>query len=76
MLLHAVVVGVVVYLAYYLILQHDMTLLPLVSGVFMICMVIPEIIYPAYCGSVVDAVLAILLIAASSLFFYERAHVE
>ncbi|MBP6869987.1 CPBP family intramembrane metalloprotease [Candidatus Babeliales bacterium] len=76
MLLHAVVVGTVVFVAYYLVLQHDMTLLPLVSGVFMICMVIPEIIDPAYCGSAFDGLIAIVLIIASSLFFYERSHVE
>lgn len=76
MLLHAFVLGLVVYTVYYLILQYDMTLLPLVCGVFIAWMVIPEILFPAYCGASFDGLIAIVAVMISSFFFYKRSHLE
>ncbi len=76
MLLHGVIIGCIVYGIYYLLLKYDMTLLPLVFGAFMICMIIPELFYPSYVGAVWDASMAIVSIAWIACYFYERAHQE
>ena len=76
MLLHGVIMGCIVYGIYYLLLRYDMTLLPLSFGFFMVCRIIPELLCPAYVGARFDACIAIGLIIAVALFFYERAHQE
>ncbi|MDP3787844.1 MAG: CPBP family intramembrane metalloprotease [Candidatus Chromulinivorax sp.] len=76
MLLHGVIIGCVVFGIYYLLLQYDMTLLPLTFGVFMIGQIIPELLYPSYVGAFADGWMAIVSILWISWFFYERAHQE
>ncbi|MBV8660601.1 MAG: hypothetical protein JO129_00430, partial [Candidatus Dependentiae bacterium] len=76
MLAHGLIIGCVVFGIYYLLLRFDMTLLSLFFGSFIICSIIPELIYPSYVGASFDALVAIGFIIAVSLFFYERAHQE
>ena len=76
MLMHGVIIGCVVYGIYYLLLKYDMTLLPLIFGAFMVCMIIPELVCPSYVGIVRDALIGILSIAGVALFFYNKAHQE
>ncbi len=76
MVLHGLIIGCMVYAIYYLILRYDMTLLPLTFGMFTIFRIIPELLYPSYIGASQDACIAIILIAAVALFFYDRAHQE
>lgn len=76
MFLHGIVIGLVLYAIYYLILKYDMTLLPLIFGACIICMILPELLYPSYVGASFDGFIAITLLIIISLFFYERAHQE
>jgi hypothetical protein len=76
MLLHGLIIGCVVYGIYYLLLQYDMTLLPLSFGAFMIYMIVPELLCPSYVGAVWDAWMAIASIASIAFYFYKRAHQE
>lgn len=76
MLLHGVIIGCVIYGIYYLLLRYDMTLLPIVFGTFMVCMIIPELLYPSYVGASWDAWMAIASVASIAWFFYEKAHQE
>jgi len=68
--------GVGMYLIYMLMLRYDMTLLPLTFGVFVIYNILSEVVCPSYVSASFDALSAIVVIAAVSLFFYERAHIE
>lgn len=76
MFLHGIIMGCVIYAVYYLLLKYDMTLLPLVFGGFIICIIFPELISPSYVGASFDALVAMGLVILVSLFFYERAHQE
>lgn len=76
MLGHGFMVGCTVFGIYILILRYDTTLLPLMFGAVVISKIVPELIYPCYVGARLDACVAIILVAAVALFFYERAHQE
>lgn len=76
MMIHAIILGLVVYLNYYLALQYDMTLLPLVCGIIVFTSIVPDVIYPVYYGASMDALVAVFAILISSLFFYQQSHVE
>jgi len=77
MILRGFAVGLIVYGAYRLILQYDMTLLPFIIAIITIIDVpLPELFYPSYIGSQLHAVCAIILMMIVGFFFYERSHVE
>jgi hypothetical protein len=76
MLLHGSVMGCIVYVIFYLLLQYDMTLLPIVVASVVMSMLIPEVVYPSYVGASLHAMIACVVIACVALFFYERAHQE
>lgn len=77
MIVRGFVLGLIVYGIYKLILQYDMTLLPLIIAIITIIDVpLPELFYPSYIGSQLHAVFAIILMMLVGLFFYERSHLE
>jgi len=76
MLIKSCIVGIIIYILYRLILQYDMTLLPLVLGALVVFDVAPELLYPSYIGAQTHLIYAILVMIIVSFFFYERAHVE
>lgn len=76
MFIHGVIIGCVVYGVYYLLLKYDMTLLPLAFGACVVCMIIPELLYPSYVGASWDAWMAIASVVSIAWIFYEKAHQE
>jgi membrane protease YdiL (CAAX protease family) len=76
MLLHGCVMGCVVYAIFYLLLQYDMTLVPLVFATVVMSMIIPEIIYPSYVGASLHGLVAMGMILFVAFYFYDRAHQE
>lgn len=68
--------GLVMAIIYWLILQFDMTLLPLIIAIVFAVSMTPELVYPSYVGSQFDAVIAMIMMIVVGLFFYERSHVE
>ena len=76
MIANGLFMGSVMAIMYWLILQFDMTLLPLIISVVFAMNMAPELVYPSYVGSQFDAVVAIIMMIAVGLFFYERSHVE
>lgn len=76
MMANGLLMGSVMAIMYWLILQFDMTLLPLIIAVVFAMSMASELIYPSYVGSQFDAVIAMIMMIAVGLFFYERSHVE
>lgn len=76
MIVSGVSMGLTLSIIFYLILQYDMTLLPIVCGMDVISMIVPSILYPAYVGARIDGLIALVFIAMVAVYFYERAHQE
>ena len=76
MIADGLLMGSVMASIYWLILQFDMTLLPLIIAVIFVMNMVPELVYSSYVGSQLDTVIAMILMIAVGLFFYERSHVE
>ena len=76
MIANGLLMGAAMAIVYWLILQFDMTLLPLIIAVMMIFNALPEILHPSYAGSQLNTLCAIFVMIAVALFFYERSHIE
>lgn len=77
MALQGIVMAIALYVVYRLVLQYDMTLLPVVIAiVFIMNHCLPEIMHPSYTGSALHAFLAIGMLLIVSLFFYKQSHIE
>lgn len=76
MFVHGIIIGCVMYAVYYLLLQYDMTLLPLLLGAFVIMLIIPELLYPAYKDAFVHALMASINIGWIAVYFHRKAHLE
>ena len=76
MIVSGVSMGLIVSMIFYLILQYDMTLLPIICGTNMISMIMPNILYPTYVGARLDSLIALICMVAVAVYFYERGHQE
>lgn len=74
--LHGTIMGIAIFILYKVLLQYDMTLLPLIYGISISCSMVPHILYPAYVGASLNAGIACVVIVAVSLLFYEWFHKE
>jgi len=75
--LRGFIIGLIVYGIYWLILQYDMTLLPMIVGTIVIFdILVPELLYPSYIGSQFHAVCAMIVMIALMLLLYKQSHLE